>query len=177
MLHSQYVVYSKPPSMHRVASGNLGSKWSCGTAAGSSCGMVGRHSRFAMLGRRHGAEDVAGVVDRTNHHADRKPASHPRLPPRLEQWPHCRPEASARTAAFMGDPGPPRDRTADSLAGALQSRHRQQVARMRPGEAEGRRRLCGQTGLAPRLDRPKQNPEAGELRNHRGDAESRRGLA
>lgn len=29
-----------------------------------------QRSGFAILGCRHGAEDVAGVVDRRNHHAD-----------------------------------------------------------------------------------------------------------
>jgi hypothetical protein len=60
-----------------------------------------------MLGRRHGAEDVAGVVDRRNHHADRKPASHPRLPPRLEQGPAqsspaCRSVKYGFRASFQG---------------------------------------------------------------------------
>ena len=36
----------------------------------------GQHSRFAMLDRRHGAEDVVGAVDRRNHYRDYKPAVH-----------------------------------------------------------------------------------------------------
>jgi len=54
----------------------------------------GQHSRFAMLDRRHGAEDVVGALDRRNHYGDYKPAVHSDLPSRLKQGPHRPPEAS-----------------------------------------------------------------------------------
>ena len=47
--------------------------------------------------RRLDAEDVVGTVDWKIRHVYRKPASHPRLPPRLELGADHRPETPAPT--------------------------------------------------------------------------------
>lgn len=78
----------------------------------SNCWAQSRPSlRFgAILRYRLDAEDVVGTVDWRIRHARNELASHPRLPPRLEQGADRRPEATALAKTRLGDPGPPRDR-------------------------------------------------------------------
>ena len=70
---------------------------------------------------------------RRTHRSRRTPAA---LGPR----PAARSEAAAEAPRGLGHPHPAADRRASPRLGAVQPRHRQQAAGLRPGRAPGRRR-------------------------------------
>lgn len=127
--------------------------------------------------RRRSAEDAVGPVEWEEP---------PCLPPTYQQSVLAAPLGTKGASSvknvrcnrsMSGRSGPTRNRASHQRTGALQPCHRQQIAWLRPGAAQGRRPLCSGSGQAPRYDRSEQDKKACQLRGHRRYPESNRSLA
>lgn len=123
--------------------------------------------RRSKLGRqrRVGAEADRGGWEK--HHDHRQLACHSRLPTSLELGPRRRPEASPHAQTCLGHPGAPGDRKEPSRPSTFQPRHRQQAARLRPRDSEGRRHICLRSSQGAGVNHSEQDPAASSFRDHR----------